>query len=174
MAAAPAPVSPAGHPGFRGRELADHSRPANPEPRKRFPALLHEYFPGTTDTAAPSEYWVMGLVTALAFFACIVLHELGHAVVARSWGMPIRGITLFLFGGVAELGDEPVSPGSEFLMAIGLAAHSHSPGRLPAGRTSAGAGGSVGHVGASSLHASPGLRVTALHRPGPLDLRDGR
>ncbi|MGP0068224.1 MAG: site-2 protease family protein [Isosphaeraceae bacterium] len=60
----------------------------------------------------------MGLVTALAFFACILLHELGHAVVARARGMPIRGITLFLFGGVAELGDEPASAGTECLMAI--------------------------------------------------------
>src|SRR5207249_6432345 len=57
-------------------------------------------------------------LTALAFFTCIVLHELGHAIVARSQGMPIRGITLFLFGGVAELGDEPVSAETEFLMAI--------------------------------------------------------
>jgi Zn-dependent protease/CBS domain-containing protein len=60
----------------------------------------------------------MGLITALAFFACIVLHELGHALVARSRGMPIKGITLFLFGGVAELGDEPPSAGTEFVMAI--------------------------------------------------------
>ena len=60
----------------------------------------------------------MGVVTALAFFACIVLHELGHAVVARSGGMPIRGITLFLFGGVAELEGEPLSAGTEFRMAI--------------------------------------------------------
>src|SRR4051794_23812064 len=60
----------------------------------------------------------LGLVTALAFFLCIVLHELGHAVVGRAQGMPINGITLFLFGGVAELGGEPPSARSEFLMAI--------------------------------------------------------
>ena len=60
----------------------------------------------------------MGLVTALAFFGCILLHELGHAVVATARGMPIRGITLFLFGGVAELGDEPTSATTEFLMAV--------------------------------------------------------
>src|SRR5690348_8284918 len=66
----------------------------------------------------PADSWVMGLIAALTFFVCIVLHELGHAVVARSLGMPIRGITLFLFGGVAELGGEPPSAGGEFLMAI--------------------------------------------------------
>src|SRR5207248_8273927 len=66
----------------------------------------------------PAEYWIMGMVTALAFFVCIVLHELGHAVVARTFGMPIRGITLFLFGGVAELEGEPLSAGTEFRMAI--------------------------------------------------------
>ena len=60
----------------------------------------------------------MGLVTSLAFFTCILLHEFGHALVARSRGTPIKGITLFLFGGVSELGDEPTSAGSEFLIAI--------------------------------------------------------
>src|SRR5207237_5704727 len=64
------------------------------------------------------DYWVMGLVSALAFFICVVLHELGHAIVGRAQGMPIRGITLFMFGGVAELGGEPPSAKSEFLMAI--------------------------------------------------------
>lgn len=62
--------------------------------------------------------WLLGLLTALSFFVCIVLHELGHAVVARRLGMPINGITLFLFGGVAEMEEEPATPLREFLMAI--------------------------------------------------------
>jgi Zn-dependent protease len=64
-----------------------------------------------------AAYWAIGLGTALAFFASIVLHELGHALVARAVGIRIRGITLFLFGGVAEMEDEPPSAGKEFLMA---------------------------------------------------------
>ena len=62
--------------------------------------------------------WGLALATAVLFFICIVLHELGHAVVARVSRMPIRGITLFLFGGVAELEGEPPSARTEFLMAI--------------------------------------------------------
>jgi Zn-dependent protease/CBS domain-containing protein len=83
-----------------------------------FPAILDQYFPTDAPLRSPAAYWVMGLITALAFFGCIVLHECGHAVVARSRGLHIGGITLFLFGGVAELRDEPDSPATEFLMAI--------------------------------------------------------
>jgi Zn-dependent protease/CBS domain-containing protein len=79
---------------------------------------LAEQFHQRYQMLHPWNYWIMGFVTALAFFLCIVLHELGHAVVARAFGMPIRGITLFLFGGVAELEGEPASAGSEFLMAV--------------------------------------------------------
>jgi len=81
-----------------------------------FPGLMNKYFPDAPNLSR-SDYAFMSLVAALAFFVCIVLHELGHAVVARKLGMQIKGITLFLFGGVAELGEEPASSKTEFLMA---------------------------------------------------------
>lgn len=67
---------------------------------------------------APILLWSLALLTALGFFLCIVLHELGHAVVARKADIPINGITLFVFGGVAEMEGEPATPLREFLMAI--------------------------------------------------------
>jgi Zn-dependent protease/CBS domain-containing protein len=76
--------------------------------------LFRQELPGLQ----PGAYWIMGLVAAVAFFTCILLHEMGHALVARSSGIPIRGITLFLFGGVAEMTGEPPSAGKEFFMAI--------------------------------------------------------
>jgi Zn-dependent protease/predicted transcriptional regulator len=60
----------------------------------------------------------MGIFTAVGVFFSIVFHEFSHSMVARYYGMPIRGITLFIFGGVAEMEDEPPDPKSEFLMAI--------------------------------------------------------
>ncbi len=79
---------------------------------------LIDLFRETVPGLPAATYWVMSLGAALTFFACIVLHELGHALVAQTVGIPIRGITLFLFGGVAEMEDEPPSASSEFLMAI--------------------------------------------------------
>ncbi len=70
--------------------------------------------PGRSEGA----YVAMGLGAAVGFFVCLLLHELGHAVVARSFGIPIRGITLFLFGGVSELEGEPRSAWGEFWMAV--------------------------------------------------------
>jgi Zn-dependent protease len=67
---------------------------------------------------SPTAAFGLGLAAAVLFFVCIVLHELGHATVGQAKGMGIRGITLFLFGGVAELENEPRSAGAEFLMAI--------------------------------------------------------
>lgn len=76
--------------------------------------VFHEVLQGIST----GEAFGLGLVAAVSFFVCIVLHELGHAIVGRAQGMNIRGITLFLFGGVAELQDEPRSAGAEFLMAV--------------------------------------------------------
>src|SRR5579875_773451 len=50
--------------------------------------------------------WALGLATAVLFFLCILLHELGHAAVARLLHVPVRGITLFLLGGVAQIAHE--------------------------------------------------------------------
>jgi Zn-dependent protease len=79
---------------------------------------FQRFFQDEAPDLSMGVYWALGLGASLAFFACILLHELGHAVVARATGIPVRGITLFLFGGVAEMEDEPPSARSEFLMAI--------------------------------------------------------
>lgn len=76
-------------------------------------AVFPAQAPGLTLTA----YLAMGVVAALALFASVVVHELSHSLVARTQGMQMKGITLFLFGGVAEMGDEPATPKAEFLMA---------------------------------------------------------
>ena len=59
------------------------------------------------------------MVSALAFFASILLHEVGHAVVALRRGIGITDITLWLFGGVARMNRDTDSPGAEFKIAVG-------------------------------------------------------
>jgi Zn-dependent protease/CBS domain-containing protein len=81
-------------------------------------SLATGWFGQDLPDARPGLRWALGVGAAIAFFVCILLHEMGHALVARRVGIPIRGITLFLFGGVAEMEGEPPSAGSEFLMAI--------------------------------------------------------
>src|SRR5579884_428415 len=72
------------------------------------------YYPGL----ASSDYWWMGVAGAAGLFGSIIVHELFHSLVARRFNLQIRGITLFIFGGVAEMEKEPPSAKAEFSMAI--------------------------------------------------------
>ncbi|HKI98587.1 MAG TPA: site-2 protease family protein [bacterium] len=81
-------------------------------------SLARGYFPGLLPGHSLMEYWWMGAAGALGLFVSIILHEFSHSLVARRYGLPIKGITLFIFGGVAEMEDEPPNAKSEFLMAI--------------------------------------------------------
>ena len=76
--------------------------------------LFPHFYPGLGLTA----YWSMGFVSMIGLVVSIVLHETSHALVARHHGLPISNITLFLFGGVAELTEEPKTARVEFWMAI--------------------------------------------------------
>lgn len=65
-----------------------------------------------------AEHYTVGIGTSLLFFASILLHELAHSFVALARGIPVRAITLFVFGGVAQMGREPDRPMTEFQIAI--------------------------------------------------------
>jgi len=80
-------------------------------------SLAVGFFPVTLPGYRPGAYWAMGVAGALGVFFSIVFHEFSHALVARRYGLPIRGITLFIFGGVAEMEDEPASAMVELRMA---------------------------------------------------------
>lgn len=81
-------------------------------------SLAKGAFPYWYPNLSPLTYWTMGVVGALGLFISIVAHEFCHSLVARKFGMPMKGITLFIFGGVAEMGDEPPTAKAEFMMAI--------------------------------------------------------
>jgi Zn-dependent protease len=81
-------------------------------------SLARGYFPFRYENLSLSTYWIMGVIGTLGLFLSIILHELGHSVVSRKQGIPMKGITLFIFGGVAEMNEEPPDAHSEFVMAI--------------------------------------------------------
>lgn len=80
-------------------------------------SLSSGYFPFHYKDLSTSSYIVMGLVGALGLFVSIIIHEMCHSLVARRFGMPMHGITLFMFGGMAQMEDEARTPKAEFFMA---------------------------------------------------------
>ena len=80
--------------------------------------LATSYLPSVYADWSTLGYWLVGLITALFFFASILVHELSHSLVARHRGIPVESITLFLFGGVSALSSEPRSAKDEFAISI--------------------------------------------------------
>jgi Zn-dependent protease len=81
-------------------------------------SLATGVFPRTAPGLPLATYWWMGIAATLGLLFSIVFHEMSHSLVARRFNLPIRGITLFIFGGVAEMESEPTSARAEFLMAL--------------------------------------------------------
>ena len=81
-------------------------------------SLATGYLPDMLPGLSQPRYWGMGGVAALLLFASVLLHELGHSLVALRYRIPISQITLFIFGGVAQMRKEPPHPRAEFLIAI--------------------------------------------------------
>ncbi len=65
-----------------------------------------------------TQRWLVAVVMVALFFMSVLAHELSHSVLAKRQGIPVRGITLFIFGGVSHLGREPDRPLTEFSVAI--------------------------------------------------------
>lgn len=76
--------------------------------------FMPQYIKGLTST----NYWIMGSLGTILLFFSILLHELAHSIVATKYGIPVRSITLFIFGGVSDITKEPKDFHQEFKMSI--------------------------------------------------------
>jgi len=76
------------------------------------------YFPLEYPHLSPWLHVILGVVTSVLFFGSVLGHELGHAAIALRNRIPVKSITLFIFGGVAQISREPRTPGAEFRIAI--------------------------------------------------------
>ena len=80
--------------------------------------LAAGYFPRAYANWPVQQYWLVGAATSILFFVSVLVHEISHSLVARRQGERVDRITLFLFGGAAQIAEEPKTAASEFLMAL--------------------------------------------------------
>lgn len=80
-------------------------------------SLAVGYMPSQYPGLSPETYWAIGISSAFILFVSVLLHELSHSYIATRNGLPIARITLFFFGGVSEMSEEPKDPGLEVRMA---------------------------------------------------------
>ena len=81
-------------------------------------SLAQGFFPQAYPGWAVQTYWITGILSALLLFLTVLIHELSHSFVARARGLPVEGITLFIFGGVSTLRGEAEKAWDEFAIAI--------------------------------------------------------
>lgn len=81
-------------------------------------SLSTGFFPYEYENLSPGTYWMMGIIAALGLFISIIVHEFSHSLVARKYDIHMKGITLFIFGGVAEAAEDPPNAKAEFMMSI--------------------------------------------------------
>jgi Zn-dependent protease len=76
------------------------------------------YYPAEFKNWPAAQYWIVAAVTAIMLFVSVLLHELGHSVVAIRYKIQVRSITLFIFGGISQMGTEPISALAQFWISI--------------------------------------------------------
>lgn len=80
--------------------------------------LAVSYYPTEFRGWTTGTYWTMGAITAVLLFVSVLIHELAHSLLAQHYGLAVPRITLFLFGGVSQLAEEPPGPASEFWITL--------------------------------------------------------
>src|SRR5436309_6870001 len=83
-------------------------------------SLATGYLPESIPGLSVPRYWMMGGVASLLLFGSVLLHELGHSFVALRYRIPIRQMTLFVFGGIAQMQREPPGARAVLLIAVGV------------------------------------------------------
>ena len=81
-------------------------------------SLSTGFFPFHYRNLSAQTYWIMGTIGAVGLFLSIIAHELSHSILARKRGVAMKGITLFIFGGVAEMNGEPLNAKDELMIAV--------------------------------------------------------
>ncbi len=80
--------------------------------------LAAEYYPAHYHNWTTVTYWILGFITSILFFASVLLHELGHSLVARYFKIPVDDIVLLIFGGISKIKRNPQSPAQEFWIVL--------------------------------------------------------
>jgi Zn-dependent protease len=132
--------------------------------------LATSALPAAQPGHSPGVYWAAGLITACVFAMSVLAHELSHALTARHYGVGVRGVTLWMLGGVTEFDAEPASPRAEAVIATAGPATSMGVGAIAGVLAwSTGMSGLVGAALAWLAVISVGLGIFNLLPGSPLD-----